>query len=387
MFNAKGQNVEEIVEKSVGQTVELTFDVLQTSEDFGTVTVALPFELDQRVASDVGKTGADLKTVLALYVGTQVPVKGYFPGMAGRYAVVDGDLVFTPSFGPEPGQSYTVVFNAQAFSRLFGGYPVLPQPIYQLSQTIAAEEEYQQGEVSKIYPTPSILPQNVLRFYVYFSQPMSFDNPYDYLSIIDQDNEPVNTPFVEFRQGLWDQTRTRLTVFIHPGRIKRGVGPHVKQGPVFKQGQRYRLKVDKRFKTLDGVALITDFEKTFAIDAPVYQKLNVAHWQLVLPPVDSQQKLVITPERALDPHIAVQMITLVNRKTGEPIDVDFTVGASGLNLFVEPNSPWLAGEYQLQFDSKLEDLSGNTPAWAFDSEIPVTPSTWQLDEYLIAFSL
>ncbi|MFT4929509.1 MAG: hypothetical protein ACI8WB_005642 [Phenylobacterium sp.] len=363
------------------EDVKLTFDTLQTSEGFGTVTVVLPFELEQSVASQVGKT------VLALYVGEQAPANRHLPGMAGRYAVVDGNLVFTPRFAPEPGLSYTAVFDAQGFNQLFGGYPplpLLPQSVYQLSQYIAPEAELQQGEVTSIYPRLNILPQNVLRFYVYFSQPMSFDNPYDYLSIVNQDNAVVKTSFVEFRQGLWDQSRTRLTVFIHPGRIKRGVGPNLTQGPVFIQGQRYRLKVDQRFKTLDGMALSADFEKTFEIGAPVYEKLNLARWQLVLPPVNSQQRLVIKPERALDPLISVQMITLVNRNTGMPIDVNFTVDAAGVNLFVQPDSPWLAGEYQLKFESKLEDLSGNTPAWAFDSETPVNPST---HDYSMTFSL
>lgn len=66
--------------------------------------------------------------------------------------------------------------------------------------------------MATILPLTDTVPQNMLRFYLYFSQPMSIDDPYKYLSLLHSDGREVHDAFVEFSQGLWDKDRTRLTV-------------------------------------------------------------------------------------------------------------------------------------------------------------------------------
>ncbi len=362
-------------------SVKLTFDSLASSDTYGQVTLDLPFDVEIKAL--------DLKKVFALYVGKSVGESvGDGPSITGRYALTQGNLVFTPKYPPEPGMSYTAIFNASLFSKQVGqNHSAFKQPLYQLTRFIEPEQPYTAGEVLKVYPQADILPQNVLRFYVYFSQPMSFDNPYQYLSIINQNNEVVSDAFVEFREGLWDENRMRLTVFIHPGRIKRGVGPNVKQGPVFQPHQHYQLKVDKTFKDLAGTKLKQDFYKPFTITAPQYQKLDPKSWQFKLPAINSLQNLVIHPTRLLDPVLTQRMVTMVNSQTGAMVPADIQLSVVGDKLLIEPELPWSAGDYRIQFDSKLEDLSGNTPAWAFDSETPIKPVSGSASEYSISFSL
>lgn len=45
--------------------------------------------------------------------------------------------------------------------------------------------------------------------------------------------------------GLWDPEGRRLTLFLHPGRIKRGVAMHEALGLALRPGRRYRLVVDR----------------------------------------------------------------------------------------------------------------------------------------------
>ena len=70
-----------------------------------------------------------------------------------------------------------------------------------------------------------MLPENLLKFYVHFSAPMSRGNIYDYIRLLNADGKQVELPFLEIDEELWDDSLTRLTLFIDPGRIKRGVLP------------------------------------------------------------------------------------------------------------------------------------------------------------------
>ena len=78
--------------------------------------------------------------------------------------------------------------------------------------------------------------------------------------------------FVEIEHGLWDPRQTRLTVLLHPGRIKRGVAPGERLGPPLRAGRSYRLVVDASMPDAAGRPLGRAFEKRFRSSPPTARR-------------------------------------------------------------------------------------------------------------------
>src|SRR5262249_56091734 len=85
--------------------------------------------------------------------------------------------------------------------------------------------------VEHVYPSRKELPENLLRFYFHFSAPMSRGDVYQYIRLLDAAGKPIEAPFLELEQELWDESGRRFTLLIDPGRIKRGLKPREEGGP------------------------------------------------------------------------------------------------------------------------------------------------------------
>jgi hypothetical protein len=118
----------------------------------------------------------------------------------------------------------------------------------------------EEPQVTAVFPSGDTLPENALRVYVHFSQPMQARDAHRHVRLEQQDGRLVPLAFVEVQHGLWDPRRMRLTLLFHPGRIKRGVAPGEKLGPPLLAGEGYRLVVDAAMCDASGRPLGRDFE-------------------------------------------------------------------------------------------------------------------------------
>ncbi len=91
--------------------------------------------------------------------------------------------------------------------------------------------------IEHIYPSTDTLPANTLKLYIYFSAPMRRGEAWQHIRLLDEHGAPVELPFLEIDQELWDTTNTRLTVLFDPGRIKRGLLPLNESGPNIQEGR------------------------------------------------------------------------------------------------------------------------------------------------------
>ena len=152
--------------------------------------------------------------------------------MAGRYALTDDTLTFSPAFGFDPGQDYVArVWTSR------NGHALVAFRLPLEAATVPAA-------VTEIYPSGETLPENVLRFYIHFSAPMTPHVAFDYIKLRDASGTVDDAAFMRFKQELWNEDRTRLTVLIDPGRIKRDVATNLELGPALLAGQQYTLSVD-----------------------------------------------------------------------------------------------------------------------------------------------
>src|ERR1043166_1557134 len=161
----------------------------------------------------------------------------WLPPMAGNYEVAAEAIRFRPQFRMEPGILFRTVFDpsklpsgpaAKAVSSTFQ----LPRAARQRTTRIAA-----------IYPSAAEVPENLLKFYLLFSAPMSRGHIYEHIRLQDDSGKIVELPFLEINEELWDPSMTRLTLFLDPGRIKRGVKPLEEVGPALEAGHSYTLSI------------------------------------------------------------------------------------------------------------------------------------------------
>lgn len=285
-----------------------------------------------------------------------VKVSGAKLNVSGSHRVENDRIIFTPRFVPDPTITYQVTFSSEAFKNQVGSLGQSED----LIEEIQFKEPSVVPSVVNVYPNVPELPANVLRFYVEFSAPMNLKNPFEYIGILNENGEKIKEPFVELEKGLWSPDRTRLTLLIHPGRIKRGVGPNLTIGEVFEEGNSYQLAIDESW------GLTEPYVMKFKVAGPVRSTIDLNRWMIEVPRVDSMDALQITTASILDKALAERLIQIQRNEI--KLVGDWTYDPSTKLLNFSPSEAWKDVTYSVFVSPKLEDVSGNTPINVFDLE-------------------
>jgi hypothetical protein len=289
-------------------------------------------------------------SVFSVYAGA-----GDVQPMLGSYQALDHVLTFHPRFPITAGVHYHAVFRSSdtEVEASFDGPPVATNPL---------------TRVDRIYPSTDILPSNALRFYIYFSAPMSRGEAWPHIHLIDADaNRPVDIPFLELDQELWDQTNQRLTVLFDPGRIKRGLVPTTTIGPAVVEGKRYKLVIDREWHDARGVILVERFEKVFRGGPSDRVPPDPSKWRITAPKSGTTDPLDIVFPKPMDYVLLQRMIGIFDTR-GE-IAGKITVDRNETRCRFTPQEPWKRGSYHITADNTLEDVSGNHLDRPFDVDV------------------
>jgi hypothetical protein len=286
------------------------------------------------------------------------------PSMQGNYLVRDGVLRFEPQFPLEPGVRYRAVFHPDM---LPGAHSGAATPLA-AEFGMPARSTIPTTVVARVYPSSALLPENLLKFYVHFSAPMSRGHIYDHVRLRDAAGRYVELPFLELDEELWDPSMTRLTLIIDPGRIKRGVQPLEELGPALEQGKSYVLELSRQWKDGAGVPLKADFQKTFTVGPPDRQPPDPARWEIHAPKAQTRDSLRVTFPKPMDHALARRMIR-VTRDTGELLQGEAALEDEERRWLFTPVSPWRRGDFRLLIQTTIEDLAGNNIGKAFEVDL------------------
>lgn len=221
------------------------------------------------------------------------------------------------------------------------------------------------AEVSSIVPTSDALPENLLRLYVHFSQPMRRGQVREAIKLIGENGEKIVNPFLNLAIELWDRDERRLTLLFDPGRIKRGVGPNVQVGAPLQRGKHYTLVISKGMKDYRGKTLARAFTKSFIAKAPIRSALLPEKWLSSLPKAKSQEPLILKFSHIMDRPMLFRSIRVLDAD-GQAVKGSVTVLENETRWEFIPSSPWQAGQYRLAVSNDLEDVAGNNVRAAFD---------------------
>ena len=315
---------------------------------------------------DAGPLPASTWEVIQTELATQGPrflvmrVNGAGPGILGEYQRVDDRLRFRPRFALRPALEYVIEFNLQGQLKEVGHGAT-----QQLNFKLPPAESKAPERVREVYPTANQLPENLLKFYVQFSGPMSQGEAYRRIRLVDEDGNVIELPFLELGQELWDPAGTRLTLLFDPGRVKRGLKPRKDEGQVLHEGREYRLVIDSAWPDATGQPLAADFEKRFQVTVADYQQPDPAVWELKRPAVETRTSLVITFREALDRGM-LERVFHIEYENGEQVATEAFVMPGERAVEFRPRSPWKPGRFHLRFDPALEDVAGNSVGRAFE---------------------
>jgi hypothetical protein len=285
------------------------------------------------------------------------------PPMLGTYRVEGNAIRFEPQYPLVPGLSYQASFRLAELPGYKGDRQELTAVVRVPTRSPAPATV-----VTRVYPTAGVLPENLLKFYVHFSAPMSRGNIYDYIRLLGADGKQVELPFLEIDEELWDDSMTRLTIFIDPGRIKRGVLPLEDVGPALEAGKRYSLVIDSSWQDGTGQPLKESFQKPFLVGAPDREPPDPSQWKVQLPTSGTRNPLVVAFPEPMD-NALTQRVIHITDASGQTVAGQARLTDQERRWSFQPLGPWKPGQHQLVIQTTIEDLAGNNIGKPFDVDL------------------
>jgi hypothetical protein len=241
--------------------------------------------------------------------------------------------------------------------------------------------------VAHVYPSADIVPANQLRFYVHFTASMSRRGGLDYIHLLDQSGKEVKGPFLPLDTDLWNDDRTRYTVFFDPGRVKQDLLPRRQMGPSLQRGRRYTLVVDSAWPDGQGLPLKETFRRTFRVGPPTEHPLDPQAWRITPPKAATRDPVIVTFPGPLDHGLLLRALW-IEKSRGRMVEGDVGIEAAETRWLFTPRESWIAGEYSLVALSILEDLAGNRIGRPFELD-PAhdTDRTAETDQTTVPFRI
>lgn len=229
--------------------------------------------------------------------------------------------------------------------------------------------------VSDVYPSGTELPENLLRFYIYFSAPMGQGDVLKAIDLVDDEGRIVEGAFLPNRYDLWSADRTRLTLLLDPGRVKTGLQANLALGRALVAGETYHLQVSETARDARGCKLAASHRVRFDATEADLSSPSPADWELTTPKVGTRAPLKVQLDGLID-HLSLAYRLRVIGPDGAPAPgrIDLEQGETGW-LFT-PSAPWQDTAYSLTVDPMLEDLAGNRPGVLFDQPIGTPETPW-----------
>lgn len=268
---------------------------------------------------------------------------GDVPPLIGDYAVDAGRLTFQPKYPIAPGVRIRAVFRGAEWA--------FEIPRVALKRSTRVE---------RVYPTSPKIPENQLKFYIEFSGPMSQGEAWKHIRLLKSDGSPVELPFLEIDQEMWDADTRRLTILFDPGRIKRGVKPLEDIGPAIEAGHSYTLAIDEAWLDAAGAALVESHRKPFRVVEADRTPVDPAQWRISSVAAGSREPLVIDFGEPLEAALSQRLIWV------EGMRGQVSLGAEERQWRFTPAEAWPSAGVTLRVDTTLEDLAGNKVGRPFD---------------------
>ena len=274
----------------------------------------------------------------------------------GDYTRTGQRLNFRPRFALTPGARYRITTGSE-----------------HLDHVIPARTAQAPSTVEGVFPACEEVPANILKFYLHFSRPMREGREvFTHIHLLDSTGESIPAPWRDTE--LWTEDARRLTLWIHPGRVKRGVNLREELGPVLQPGARYTLVIDADLRDATGQPLGREFRHVLYTTSEIHARLDLAAAVLESPRTGLREPLRVRFPLALDTPIARRCLH-VRTAEGQAVRGQGTLLRDGRTFLFYPEKPWTSVPHRLDADPQLEDLAGNNFIRVFDDDVTLPANT------------
>ncbi|MBE1273410.1 hypothetical protein [Enterovibrio baiacu] len=311
--------------------------------------------------------------LLAVFVGApEHCCDSRFP-IAGKYRVDGNTVLFDPAFDFVKGQQYTISTRGQGADKpALEGFVIKP------------DQAFSSPQVTQIYPSGDDIPENTLRFYIQFSSPMQPHMATRFIKLVNENGITDDAAFMHFKQELWSEDRTRLTLLMDPGRIKRGVAQNLTLGPALLEGSRYSIIIKEGWPTANNGLSTQRYEKTFTVSKALRHLPSTNSWQIDAPETQTKGPLTLRFDRPFDQQLLKKAIRVLD-SSGQIIAGNMTVDDNETRWQFTPDSVWQTDSIQIEIDARLEDVAGNNFRELMDHT--VTAKARDVDQHTIVVKL
>lgn len=314
--------------------------------------------------AELGGHDGALPSLLRVHLELPGRSAASLPSVAGTYHITGDRLHFRPLLGWSPGQTYTARLYAGSGSNGAGQHA----PIYTTRFTIPSRSfPAARPTVAWVHPLSDEVPENLLRFYVRFSEPMQRGTVLEHVHLLDGNGTRLESPFLRIGQEFWSPDMRILTLILDPGRIKLGVAPNLQRGSPLRDGNRYTLVIGGELTSARDMPMGTPFQKRFLVVAADRVGPVPSRWKLEPPASASRGALRTRFEAPIDPLVGARLIR-VETATGQPMPGQMLFSPTADWLDFVPNQPWQPGQYRLAIHPALEDIAGNRVSESFEME-------------------
>lgn len=282
----------------------------------------------------------------------KVVLKGKTTAILGKFTDSNTKTTFSPIIPFSAGESYEIRKDTNLIAQFS-----IPEVHTDARPTL-----------EHIYPSSNKVPENLLKMYFAFSEPMQeVGNILDFISIVNTNENVRKEVFLKLESELWNKEHTTLTLWLDPGRIKTDLIPNKEKGLPILNGNRYSLTVRKELKSAKGIMMASNYVKNFEVIARDDKKPNINQWKLQLPKKNTAQELSINLNEILDAFLLLETISIYFKD--QELKGDFSLSNAETLLHFKPHQSWQAGEYKIIVPCILEDLAGNNLNRLFDTKV------------------
>jgi len=282
----------------------------------------------------------------------KVRLKGSSSSIFGEFNRGEKKLIFKPIIPFTIGETYELYSGDQIYAEF----------------RIPDIKKHKLPKLLGIYPKLDTVPENLLKMYFVFNEPMQQTAPtLDFIKVYNVTEDKEVEIFLALENELWNAEKTELTLWLDPGRIKKDLIPNQERGIPIEKGNQYEIEVASTLKDQKGTPLYQNYSKLFYVGERDEEKPRLKNWQLTIPEVDTKSGLGVDFQESLDYLLIAETIQVLKGK--EAVQGSFFVSKKGNSVVFIPEQDWEKGNYQIQIESRLEDLVGNNLNRLFDEDL------------------
>ena len=247
-------------------------------------------------------------------------------------------------------------------------YEVLLDTIVLAEIEVPLDKTALSPEILNVYPTQDTVPENLLKIFIHFSQPMVEGHSLRYLTVLKNNRDTLKGTFLDLQPELWNQESTLLTLWVDPGRIKRDLIPNKQLGAPLNANEQYTLYISSDWTGKNGKSLTRSFSKSFITTSRDDTSPQPDQWIVTPPLLGTRQSLEVNLKESLDYSLLNDAIRVVNDQ-GNSVAGTIDLRQEETKFIFVPNASWKAGHYRLLIEGRLEDLAGNNLNRSFDKDL------------------